>query len=917
MNFTNETSKVLRLLANAAVLAASLTAGSALADGPRRVIGSGTGTAGAMTSSSVISWSWEDTSITDPVVTPWSEGSNTCVYVLHSASDKTKQLRLSGTSTLPDVPVELDNGYPIRGIATSDKTYTFPQMTVKEGNAGLLQSTYSTATFNGGYTIEPGASLPLTVWNTGNGAKTANITFINSSTSYLASDADAVVSYGYTVNADNVDSANGNTIDSTLTIGIGDASAFEGKYVISDPPKDKEWTNLVNNGYSVRGHLKFVSATAFGDPTSVKADAVTLGDCAYLSLGTNVEQYATRGITVTAGKKGGIEAASDLTLTAPVTTGTGATFAKIGAGTVTLDGDCTGAAAMEVTEGTLVLGALGSFANGLAVTVKSRATLVQNKYVGNIAVTCEEGGTHIVDVQYIVPYSDATGASTPLDFTAAVPALPLSIRLSEPVEIASFADNGWTAKRITVARLPAATTATAADFADATEKYCCLPKTSFEIVNGDGCKELVLVAKPVVWSIAAFNDTVNKDDTINGKAGYWSYGNTAQSGYDYLMTNWLARTGNQYQTTSAAFVGDSLTFCGNGEYQSLAMNTPNADFGDATYCGTVNLYYNNGSIKGAGYTGITRGTATIADGATLRVQTRQPTGASTIMTNRIAVAVSGEGNLELTSTKLKSTNPYYCVPGGAPVYLTGDNSGFSGKMTVTCYGSPTESDGTTLHLGQSASFGGAMTAATADGVLLEKYGFLMPEQTMTLNAANRGITVTAGGFDVPEGVSLTVSVPLTVDGTAIKRGAGELALSGAATFASGATFAVKEGSVRALTDAAVAGDFSFADGTTIVLDPDASLVNGYFGNFAVTGEGTPKVTVAVDTTSAAFSADGAATLPICTVPATAADLTGSFTLAKVRGCSAEIVKENVTVEGAQCVRYSEHFSKSGTVLYVR
>ena len=52
--------------------------------GPRRVIGTGTKKSGALNSSNVISWTWEDTSITDPVVTPWSVGSNTCVYVLHS-----------------------------------------------------------------------------------------------------------------------------------------------------------------------------------------------------------------------------------------------------------------------------------------------------------------------------------------------------------------------------------------------------------------------------------------------------------------------------------------------------------------------------------------------------------------------------------------------------------------------------------------------------------------------------------------------------------------------------------------------------------------------------------------------------------------------------------------------------------------
>ena len=67
----------------------------AFGDGPRRVIGSGTGTAGALTSTNVISWSWEDTSITDSVVTPRSEVSKTCVFVLQSTYAKQFKLNVS------------------------------------------------------------------------------------------------------------------------------------------------------------------------------------------------------------------------------------------------------------------------------------------------------------------------------------------------------------------------------------------------------------------------------------------------------------------------------------------------------------------------------------------------------------------------------------------------------------------------------------------------------------------------------------------------------------------------------------------------------------------------------------------------------------------------------------------------------
>lgn len=886
MNFTNETSKALRLLANAALFAVSLTAGSAFADDPRVMIGTADSSANDKTNiglDKAITWTAADGG---NVIEPWDEGSNTCVYVIQSSAN------LSANSSFPDVPVELDNSEKV--ITVTKWTINFPQMTVKSGAMGFRVNDNGTVTLKGGYTVPSGVTFPLYANGAGADADTPRNVTLNAT---LVGQPDSVVQYSFGLaNPPEV-----NPVPSTLTIS-GDAASFKGKYVVEDAP-----TRNKNNTYYVgQAHLSFNCATAFGDPTSELADAVTLGNSAYLSLGANVVQYTTRGITIANGATGGVEVASgdELTLTAPVTTGTGAAFQKIGGGTATLDGDCTSAAAMEVAEGTLVLGVNGQFANGLAVTVKSGAKLVQNKYVGNIDVTCEEGGTY--DIQYVVPYSAATGVSTPLDFTAAVPSLPLSIRLTEPVEIASFADNGYTAKRIKVATLPSDTTATAADFNDATEKYCGLPKTSFEIVTGDGCKELVLVARPVVWSVKDFYNSPDNNITLNGLEGYWSYGETAQPGYDYLLTNWLSRTGANNARTSDAFNGDSLTVQGI----TFTLTTPGVDVGNLECHDTVTIFYNNGSAKG--YTGITSGTVEIADGAMVNLQTRQASN-GTVMTNCIAVPVSGSGTLVPQS--------YSAIEGGMPVYLTGDNSGYSGKMVVTCKEnkdiSASETTGTTLHLGQGTSFGGAMDAATADGVVLEKYSFLMPEQTMTLDAANRGITVTAGGFDVPEGVALTVAVPLTVDGAAIKRGSGELALSGAATFGSGATFAVKEGAVRALSDAAVAGDFSFADGTTIVLDPGAGLVNGFCGSFAVTGEGTPKVTVAVDTTSAAFSADGAATLPICTVPATAADLTGSFTLAKVRGCSAELVKENVTVDGVACVRYYEHFSKAGTVLYVR
>ena len=183
---------------------------------------------------------------------------------------------------------------------------------------------------------------------------------------------------------------------------------------------------------------------------------------------------------------------------------------------------------------------------------------------------------------------------------------------------------------------------------------------------------------------------------------------------------------------------------------------------------------------------------------------------------------------------------------------------------------------------------------------------------MTLAAANRGVKIVAGGFIVTNNIALTVSVPLTIAGPAFKLGAGELALGGALTLESGG-FSVMEGAVRPLADAAVAGDFTFADGTTIVLDPAAGLTNGFTGAFAVAAGG--HVVLALDETHLGGATD-AARVPICTVPAGGADLTDSFILNGVRGYKSRIAKTDVVVDGVPCVRYSAHFVP-GLVILLR
>ena len=892
----------------AALCAAALF--TAYADDLRVMIGTAAGNPGQVALKSAIAWAAEDGG---SAISPWESGSNMCTYVIRS-SDKIK----SG-SFPSDLSVSLENFES--SINTAAAQITFPDMTVAKGANGFRCNGDGTLTLKGKFSVTSGVEFVLSANGVGrDGYPDANSVHCRDVTisGELKGNSSGKVSYGSGLAStwDNMigsaEAQHNTDVFSTLTIS-GKASSFSGTYTMSSAPSRTINDPVGNTNVTFYGRniLYLNSATAFGKSDTLKTNAVTLRTRTYLKVGSSVTQYAIRGVSVVAGNKGGVYADDgDWTLTAPVTCEAGAVFEKFGPDAVTLAGNCTGVSTMEVTQGTLVLGADGSFADNLAVTVKPGATLVQNKYISNIDVTCEEGGTYTKDVRFIVPYVNAaggSGTSTPLDFTSGLPELPFSFRLSAPIEIESFS-SGFTEKRIEVARLPSDTTATAADFADATDKTYGLPNTRFVIEDGEGYKSLVLVAKPVVWSVRGISSSDTKTGTINGEAGDWIYGDTAQPDFDYLTTNYIARTGDNNSTSVPGFLGDSLTIAGDNV--TLQLTNPDIDVGNLfCYATQTAIRYVNGTVKGNGYTGITGGTIRVEDGALLNVQSRLASN-NTMMTNGVAVAISGAGTLRASL--------YSLTTGGAPVYLTGDNSGLSGQVDVSSGSADaTESDAITLHLGQAASLGGAMPKFTANGVSLRYYSFLYPEETMTLNAANRGITVSKGGFDVSEGRTLTVAVPLTIAGTAIKRGAGCLALDGALTYTSG-SFAVKEGAVSFLSDEAVANvPVTFYDGTGIVLDPAATAVNGFFGGtFTVSGSGTPKIRVTLDTASAARVGATKYKLPICTVPASSADLTDNFTLVKSPGglTPGRVVKEEVEIDGVNYYRYSAEFSRNGLII---
>lgn len=648
------------------------------------------------------------------------------------------------------------------------------------------------------------------------------------------------------------------------------------------------------------GHLAFGnSSKSAGWPASLVANKIELGANSRLAVANNITLSANCGITVS-GKGAKLMAkaysrthnsttnCTDYTLKMPITGDYGLT--KDGDGRVTLAGAYT-AGDLVVAAGTLVLAKEGSFKEGLKVTVKPGAKLVQCTYVSNIAVTCEEGGVYEKDITIEVPYDATTGETTPLDFSdIASDLLPVGLQLSESIQLPCH-----DGKRLDVAKVP--TSVTVEDFKDMTVKTDGLPKTSFEIEDrGADGRMLVLVARPVVVSLADFAYDNGKGPGLVGVATNWSNGAAAQAGYDYYVTHFVDGFRN-------VFAGDSVTMHYTGT-KYYALRSENSYVGAATIYPGIQFHPNMGGTTDYYFTG----SVCVPDdgsGKYVTFESAWANGAKMRMETHLNVPLSGDGPVRILSTDYRARN----------FWLSGDNSQFAGKFRVeasgTGDGAPSVVTSTVVHVAEAVSLGGPCAAFNAASISIANYSMVSPDKSMTLEAENRGITVDSnGGFLVEEGLTLTVKEPLVVNGTLYKKGAGTLALGGDVSFgAKGKALQVLAGAVTPLADVAVAGfDTTFADGTSVVLDPTAETVDGFTGTVAAAGA----VSVVLDVSKATRGTTYA--LPVCTLASDAADLTSVFVAAHVRGFTTKV--EKVTL-GDGRVRYQLKAEPKGLCLIFR
>ena len=158
----------------------------------------------------------------------------------------------------------------------------------------------------------------------------------------------------------------------------------------------------------------------------------------------------------------------------------------------------------------------------------------------------------------------------------------------------------------------------------------------------------------------------------------------------------------------------------------------------------------------------------------------------------IAATLRGECDTRVTSGT-----------GAGVIRLSGDNSAYTGGWLLD--GARGKSE---FRITRPSALGGALAAFRADALILTNNVAFIPEGTMTLDEATRGITIrgTAAEIDVENTDRVTLGSRLTFDGTLVKGGSGTLVLSNDVDVTSGrAALTVAAGCVCPKTAEALSG----------------------------------------------------------------------------------------------------------------
>ena len=678
--------------------------------------------------------------------------------------------------------------------------------------------------------------------------------------------------------------------------------------------------------FSVSDCAKFVLGheNAAGSPDNPREDAILLGSYARFAVGIGVTPNSARGIKITGEDvrflactfPAGLKDCTDYTLNMPICGTSG--FLKVGPGRVVLGGKYT-AGDISVEEGTLEILASVEIPQETAITVKSGATLIlhhsaANSTTYNLEVTQEEGAfvkrvIHTVEVKFDADTLTATQIELTDDFLGVADGVKFS--LSQPIPLPQHEP-----APIKVMTYKGEKTLTPEMFADLTGKTFGLPKTSVTVAAEDGVQSVYLNMRPVVVSVADITYAPNMN--INGSAETWSDKKVPHEGADYVLTN---KYSSYHGKANVKFEGDSLTLSCS-KYDSAAAENLLL----LTSEGPVTVYppytliqghsgSRNHDIRGKLFI---HGEYDDETAFTFQSTYNDPNrilSGSTRGSACLCADVSGAGTLEMTARR------HTALSG-----LTGDNSAYKGRITMTGRTDDNLSSGMRVRVNGADNFGGELDEFKFDALTLSRYAFLYPLNDVAVpDNMNRGWYVNNVGVECQGGITFSCDWPLRINGKFCKIGAGTLRLGGPVSYGADGTGAsgtmeVREGRLALLSDASAAGlSVVFSNNTSFAVG--CGLATGLtVAPSVLTDDGSAgKVALAFDEDSIPEDAGDSISAVVATLPAENADIREMFNLSGrvSRYVSFSLEKKTVEIDSIPCDVYELKGSIKGLTICIR
>ena len=300
-----------------------------------------------------------------------------------------------------------------------------------------------------------------------------------------------------------------------------------------------------------------------------------------------------------------------------------------------------------------------------------------------------------------------------------------------------------------------------------------LPKCTMEVESDGTTQTIYATVRNYAYSVGTgdnswYSHVYNR--TVNGaRMDLWSDRGCMVDGKDYLLKTAVTLRAGQADAAAIDF-----TF----PCSSITLALWNSIIALKCYSCTIpELFFNAGEISAAGCVGHTEGQNTSRQYLDGRMHVNGTYNARSTISGTtdfgvgVRAEIVGSGYLSFRTSK-------YAGEGNRTptMEICRANPQFLGSIQLTSQFGGGSQDGMTLRISDPLALGGARPTPKIDSLQLNGRSFLYPETSMTINAANAGVYVEDGGFNVPEGVTLTVRENIRYAGTCIKDGKGTFAL---------------------------------------------------------------------------------------------------------------------------------------------